>query len=329
MPSVIYIPDMLLPHLDPAKRLNLARTPTPIQPLPRLSELLGSPVYCLRDDQTGFGFGGNKIRKLEYLLHEARSLGCDTLVTCGSNQSNWCCMAAVAGAVLGMEVRLILGGPAPLRDTGNIRLARIVGARMSHFDTADGDVLEAASEQLTQELRSQGRRPYRMIMGGSTGLGALGYVRAFEEIVDYERTADLSFSKIVHATGSAGTQAGLVAGATLHKWHGDIIGMAVSRSAAEQRQKVRGVLQQMLAEPSIEMRRIVVDDAFVGGGYRQNTQACLDAIETFARTEGLFLDEVYTGKAAAGLIEYGRSGRLRRNENVLFIHTGGAAQLFE
>ena len=316
-------------QLRPSRRLNLARKPTPIQAQPRLGELLGASIYCMRDDQTGFGFGGNKIRKLEYLLHEARALGCDTLVTCGSNQSNWCCMAAVAGAVLGMDVRLVLGGSQPLRDTGNIRLARIVGARMTHIDTSDGDVLERASEALAQELEWQGRRPYRMIMGGSTGLGALGYAEAFGEIVHFERTAGLSFSKLIHASGSAGTQAGLIAGATLNEWAGDIIGMAVSRSAEEQRQKVRGVLQQIMTEQLIETRRIIVDDAFVGGGYRQNTQACLAAIEMFALREGIFLDEVYTGKAAAGLIEYARGGRFARDEHVLFLHTGGAAQLFE
>ncbi|HKU13585.1 MAG TPA: D-cysteine desulfhydrase family protein [Steroidobacteraceae bacterium] len=316
-------------RLDPALRLNLARKPTPLQPLPRLSELLGASIYCMRDDQTGFGFGGNKIRKLEYLLYEARKLRSDTLVTCGSNQSNWCCMAAVAGAVLGMEVRLVLGGAQPLRDTGNIRLARIVGARMSHVDTSDGDELERASQALTQELQAQGKRPYRMIMGGSTGLGALGYAEAFSEIVQFERTAGVTFSKVIHASGSAGTQAGLIAGAMLNDWRGDIIGMAVSRSSAEQRQKVHGVLRQVMAEHLIETRRILVEDAFVGAGYRQNTQACLAAIETFALREGIFLDEVYTGKAAAGLIEYARDRRFARDEHVLFLHTGGAAQLFE
>jgi 1-aminocyclopropane-1-carboxylate deaminase/D-cysteine desulfhydrase-like pyridoxal-dependent ACC family enzyme len=168
-----------------------------------------------------------------------------------------------------------------------------------------------------------------MIMGGSTGHGALGYAEAFNEIVKFERTAGLSFSKMIHATGSAGTQAGLIAGAMLNEWPGDIIGMAVSRSAAEQSQKVRGVLQQMIADRLIDLRRIIVEDAFVGGGYRQNTQACLNAIETFARLEGIFLDEVYTGKAAAGLIQYGLSRRFARDENILFLHTGGAAQLFE
>lgn len=316
-------------HVSPVRRVNLARTPTQISLLPRLSGLLGVSIYCMRDDQTGFGFGGNKIRKLEYLLHEARRLGCDTLVTCGSNQSNWCCMVAVAGAVLGMDVRLVLGGPQPQRDTGNIRLSRIAGARMLHIETTDDNVLEAASDALARELESQGMRPFRMIMGGSTGLGALGYAAAFGEIARFERSAGLSFSRIVHATGSAGTQAGLITGAIMNDWPGSIVGMAVSRSADQQRQKVSAVLAQMMSSRLIDMDRVIVDDAFVGGGYRQSTPACLEAIKTFARQEGIFLDEVYTGKAAAGLIEYARTGRFAAGENVLFLHTGGAVQLFE
>jgi D-cysteine desulfhydrase family pyridoxal phosphate-dependent enzyme len=309
--------------------LPLSRAPTPIQALPRLSKMLGAPIYCKRDDLTGFGFGGNKIRKLEYLLGEAVSRGSDCLITCGSNQSNWCCMTSVAGAVLGMDVYLVLGGPVPKVDTGNIRLARIAGARISHIDTNDDQVLEAASGALEDVLRAKGRRPYRMIMGGSTGLGALGYVQAMVEIGSFESTAGIQFSRIIHATGSAGTQAGLIAGSVLGGWPGEIIGMAVSRSASEQQAKVRGVLSQMLPPQRLKQARICVDDGFRGGGYRQKTEGCIEAIEIFARMEGIFLDEVYTGKAAAGLIAYGRDGRFNSGENILFLHTGGAAQLFE
>ncbi len=178
-------------------------------------------------------------------------------------------------------------------------------------------------------LRIKGRRPYRIIVGGSTGLGAFGYVRAMEEIRDFERTAGIRFSKIIHATGSAGTQAGLIAGSVLGGWPGDIVGMAVSRSASEQEVKVRGVLSQILPPKLLQQAKIIVDDGFMGGGYRQITEGCTEAIEIFARTEGIFLDEVYTGKAAAGLIAHGRSGRFGSEENILFLHTGGTAQLFE
>lgn len=315
--------------LEVPPRLRLAQLPTPIHRLPRLSERLGCRIYCKRDDLTGFGFGGNKVRKLEYLLSEARQRGCDSLVTCGSNQSNWCRMASVAGAVLGMDAHLVLGGPVPRADTGNLRLARLAGARISHIDTADDEVLEAACSELERSLAARGRWPFRMIMGGSTGLGALGYVEALTEVAAWERQTGVRFSRIVHATGSAGTQAGLIAGSLLRGWPGEIIGMAVSRCREMQEQKVRAILSQMLPEEALEPAAIIVDDAFMGGGYRHETPACAEAIEIFARTEGIYLDEVYTGKAAAGLIEYGRRGLFRGEENVLFIHTGGAAQLFE
>ncbi len=315
--------------LDVPARRPLAQTPTPVHYLPRLSKMLGAQFYCKRDDLTGFGFGGNKIRKLEFLLSEATQQGADALVTCGSNQSNWCCMTAVAGAVLGLDVYLVLGGPVPQKDTGNIRLARLAGAKISHIDTADDSVLEKASLDLESSLKANGRRPYRIIMGGSTGLGSMGYVHALYEIMAFEKSANLSFSTVIHATGSAGTQAGLVAGSVLGGWGGQIIGMAVSRSAAAQEEKVRAVLVQMLSRKTIERAKVIVEDGFVGAGYRHNTEACAEALEIFSRVEGLFLDEVYTGKAAAGLIAYGRTGRFRADENVLFLHTGGTAQLFE
>jgi D-cysteine desulfhydrase family pyridoxal phosphate-dependent enzyme len=312
-----------------ADRLALAHTPTPIQYLPRLSAMLGAQIHCKRDDLTGFGFGGNKIRKLEYLLADAKRRGNDCLITCGSNQSNWCCMASVAGAVLGMDVYLILGGPVPEVDTGNIRLARLAGARISHIDTEDGSVLDAACEDLQATLEARGRRPCRIVVGGSSGLGALGYAHALFETMQFEQEHGLRFSRIIHATGSAGTQAGLIIGSLLREWPGEILGMAVSRSAGEQTDKVRGVLAQVLSDEALQRAKIIVDDAFVGAGYRRKTEGCIEAIEIFARTEGIYLDEVYTGKAAAGLIEYGRSGRLRPDEHVLFLHTGGTAQLFE
>ena len=307
----------------------MAQTPTPIHHLPRLSKMLGARIYCKRDDLTGFGFGGNKIRKLEYLLSDAAQRGSDSIVTCGSNQSNWCCMTSVAGAVLGMDVYLVLGGPVPKVDTGNVRLERSAGAKISHIDTADDAVLESASRDLADSLAARGRRPYRIIMGGSTGRGALGYANALFEIIAYEGAGGLRFSRIIHATGSGGTQAGLIAGSLLCGWNGDIIGIAVSRSSEAQQQKVRLVLAQIFAGETLARTKIIVDDAFVGGGYRHKTEACAEALEIFARVEGIFLDEVYAGKAAAALIEYGRTGRLHSDENTLFVHTGGSAQLFE
>jgi D-cysteine desulfhydrase len=310
-------------------RRRFARTPTPIHHLAALSKMLGAHIFCKRDDLTGFGFGGNKVRKLEYLLSEIARGECDCIVTCGSNQSNWCCAASVAGAVLGMDVYLVLGGAAPRVDTGNLRLERIAGARVSHVETTDDDVLERASAELTRSLAADGRKPYRMLMGGSTALGSLGYVNALGEVIEYEKDTNTRFRRIFHATGSGGTQAGLVAGSLLFDWPGEIIGIATSRASARQRQKVGAILGQMFTAETAGSAKVIVDDSFVGAGYRHKTDECAEAIEIFARVEGLFLDEVYTGKAAAGLIQYARTGRLPRNESVLFLHTGGSAQLFE
>lgn len=309
--------------------LRLSLAPTPVHPLPRLSKLLGANIYCKRDDLTGFGFGGNKIRKLEYLLSDALQRRCDTLVTSGSNQSNWCRAVAAAGAAIGMEVHLVLQGPVPKAHTGNLRLSRLAGASMTHIETEDDSLLALACSELTETLTARGRKPYQMIVGGSTGLGSLGYVQALREIMEYEQQTATRFSTIIHATGSAGTQAGLVAGAALYGWGGTIIGMAVSRAKELQAPKVRGVLEQMLSASALERARIIVEDNYVGAGYRKNTVACLEAVEVFARTEGIFLDEVYTGKAAAGLIDYAHQERFAADENILFIHTGGAPQLFE
>ena len=319
-------PELLLEAPAP---LRLSQAPTPLHPLPRLSKLLGVTVYCKRDDLTGFGFGGNKIRKLEYLLGNAVQRGCDTLITSGSNQSNWCRMVAAAGAALGMQVHLVLQGPVPKSYTGNLRLSKIAGASMTHIETDDDSKLDVACNELADTLRARGRKTYQMIVGGSTGLGSLGYVQTLREIMEYEQRTGTRFATIIHATGSGGTQAGLVAGAALYGWGGDVLGMAVSRSKEEQVPKVRRVLEQMLTASALQRARVVVEDGYVGAGYRKHTAACLNAVEVFARTEGIFLDEVYTGKAAAGLIDYARKGRFAGGENILFIHTGGAAQLFE
>lgn len=303
--------------------------PTPIQALPRLGERLGVRLYCKRDDLSGFGFGCNKTRKLEYLVADARLAGADALVTCGSNQSNWCAATAVAGAVAGLDVYLVLGGATPSIDTGNVRLDRLAGAKISHVDTSDDATLEACSAELAGSLRARGRRPYLMPMGGSTRIGAQGYVRAREEIAAWEQAQGLRFSHLVHATGSGGTQAGLVAGGHGQGRHGDVIGMAISRDATAQTAKIRQVLGELLDEATAGALPLQVEDRFVGVGYRQPTREAEEAIALFARLEGIFLDQVYTGKAAAGLIAYCREARFGADDCILFVHTGGAVQLFE
>ncbi|MGH8237033.1 MAG: 1-aminocyclopropane-1-carboxylate deaminase/D-cysteine desulfhydrase, partial [Steroidobacteraceae bacterium] len=260
--------------LDAYPRLRHALTPTPIQFLPALSKTLGRAVYCKRDDMSGFGFGGNKIRKLEFLLHDALNEGCDSLVTCGSNQSNWCRMTAAVGAANQLDVHLVLGGGEPDRLTGNLLLNRILGAHLHHVLTDDDAQLETAAAAVAANLRSRGKRPYHMIMGGSTGLGTLGYMAAMHEIMAQEIQLGVHFDAIVHATGSGGTQAGLVAGQVLGRWPGRIVGISVSRHALAQETKVWSVLDQAAEMLATDFTRadVIVNDKHVGGGYRKNTQ---------------------------------------------------------
>jgi D-cysteine desulfhydrase family pyridoxal phosphate-dependent enzyme len=312
-------------------RLRHALTPTPIHYMRSLSKALGVELYCKRDDLNGFGFGGNKVRKLEFLLHDALRQGCRTLVTCGSNQSNWCRMTAAAGVANGLSVHLVLGGRKPERATGNLVLNSILGAHIHHLDTDQDAELEAAAEALTDELAAQGQQPYPMPIGGSSGLGVLGYMEAMREIMLQERELGISFDVIVHATGSGGTQAGLIAGKFLGQWPGQIIGITVSRSTAEQQAKVRDALAscKTLLDCDLSMLEVTARDEYFGEGYRKNTPAAAAAIEMFARLEGIFLDQVYTGKAAAGLIDMAHRGELGAGQKVLFLHTGGSVQLFE
>lgn len=312
-------------------RMHLALRPTPIQKLERLSRLLGCSIYCKRDDLTGFGFGGNKIRKLEYLIRDAVDRDADAIVTCGSNQSNWCRMTAVAGIAANLDVHLVLGGGTPKRLTGNLLLNRVAGARLHHVDTEEDAELERVASELADTMSGDARKAVRFVMGGSDGLGTLGYVDAFREILEFEARNRLEFDTIVVATGSGGTQAGLIVGQQLSGWQGTVIGMTASRSMTAQLEQVRRVIGRFdeLAGTELSGAEVVTNDSYVGDGYRKRTAGCDEAIELFARTEGIFLDRVYTGKAAAGLIDYARSGRFQPTENVLFIHTGGNVQLFE
>lgn len=296
-----------------------------------LSKSLGVEIYCKRDDLTGFGCGGNKVRKLEFLVHDALRQGCSTLVTCGSNQSNWCRMTAAVGAANGLATHLVLGGGEPPRATGNLVLNSILGAHIHYLATHEDSELEAATAALTDTLTAQGQRPYRMPMGGSTGLGVLGYMEAMNEIILQERELGINFDVVLHATGSGGTQAGLIAGKLLGNWPGQIIGVTVSRSAEAQRAKVRGVLASCatLLDTDLSHAEVIARDEYFGEGYRKNTPAAQAAIEMFARLEGVFLDQVYTGKAAAGLIDLARRREFAADQNVLFLHTGGTVQLFE
>lgn len=326
---------LLKEHLGQFPNLSMSILPTPVHKLEFLSRKYNCNIYCKRDDLTGFAFGGNKIRKLDYLLMDALTQECDSIVTNGSNQSNWCRMTATAGAANMLEVHLVLAGKKPGKNTANLLLDELVGANIHHVNTNDDTLLEKVSLEQVEKLKEQGRRPYYMSVGGSNSIGALGYIKAFQEILEYSSKSGIEFSKIYMGSGSAGTQAGLVAGQLLSGWGGVITGINVSRSKIEQEEKVKIIVEDTLRLLNVQMdqsiwnKQVVNNDNYLGEGYRKNTESARQAIELFARKEGIFLDEVYTGKAAAGLIDHLEKGLISSDENVLFIHTGGNVQLFE
>ena len=317
--------------LRPFPRLHNSLLPTPVHRLDYLSDEYGVNVYCKRDDLTGFGFGGNKTRKLDYLLPHALSQGCDTLIAIGANQSNFCRMAAAYGVAGNMEVHLILGGKEPENATGNLRLDHLLEVACHHVDSSDWDTWAHEAEKLERELTSQGKKVYRMPVGGSTSRGALGYVDAFSEIIADQSRLGVEFDTVIHASSSAGTQAGLVVGQAVSGWCGSIIGISVAKRQAIQEKDVLHLARTTAAEidACVDPSSIVVDDGYVGEGYAVLTPNCERAVALFAQRLGIFLDYVYTGKAAAALIDYLQKGRFDNGANVLFIHTGGNIELFE
>jgi D-cysteine desulfhydrase family pyridoxal phosphate-dependent enzyme len=305
--------------------------PTPIHELGPLSDLLGVEIYCKRDDLTGFGLGGNKSRKLDYLLPHAKSKGADTLVAVGANQSNFCRMVAAYGRVNDMEVHLVLGGKRPEKPTGNLLVDHMLGAEIHHVDSMSWDRWEAEAASVEAKLAEQGRKTYRMPVGGSTPIGALGYVQAMSEIMDDEERLGVSFGTIIHASSSGGTQAGLVVGKEIAGWPGRIVGMSVAKDTEAQQRDVDALAGKVgrFLDVDVVGADVIADDAYLGDTYGAKTDQCREAVDMFARKCGIFLDYVYTGKAAAGLIDYARTDRFQKGEKVLFIHTGGNLEIFE
>lgn len=315
-------------------RASLARLPTPIDPLSRLSAYLGGPrLYAKRDDLTGLGLGGNKLRKLEFLLGEALALGADTVLTVGAMQSNHARQTAAACARLGLECELILRRGCHATEAylhnGNMLLDRLFDARIHVIETPESreDRMAARAEV----LHGEGRRPYCIPVGGSCGLGNLGYVECAWEILAQAADAKMKFEAVVVATGSGGTQGGLVAG--MQRLDGaPVIGIAVEGDRREQealaaRQATESL--RLLGRSDIDLGgQVSVMDDFVGPGYARPTDAMREALSLAARFEGLVLDPVYTGKAFAGLLSLARSGRYDRDQSLLFVHTGGTPGLF-
>jgi len=311
-------------------RTRLAHLPTPLEELPRLTKALGGPcLFIKRDDQTGLAAGGNKTRKLEFLVGEALAQGADCLLTAGAVQSNHCRQSAAAAAKHGLRCVLVLRGEPPAEVTGNLLLDEILGAEIVWAgDRPREDVLAEA----TEAERAAGRKPYAFPIGGSTPLGATGYAVAMAEVMVQAKALGVSFDQMVFASSSGGTHAGLVAGAALHGFAGQVLGISIDEDASWLRETVAR-LATGTAELSGQPRRFEPEEIhananYLGGGYAVLGEPEREAIRLFAETEGILLDPVYTGRAAAGLVDLIRRGIIDRGETVLFWHTGGTPALF-
>lgn len=326
----------LLAELDRFPREPLAHLPTPLEPMHRLAGALGGGnLWIKRDDCTGLGAGGNKVRKLEYLMADARARACDTVITAGGVQSNHARQCAAAAARLGLDCHLVLeelgaGETDEYLMSGNALLDTLMGARVHR--AREGDDLDAAMASLAAELTRAGRAPCVMPVGGSSALGALGYVRCAVELIEQADAAGIDIHCIVHASGSAGTQAGLVAGLHACARAVPVLGVCVSREAREQEARVHALAEQTLAllgvDAPLSRERIRADSSEVGRGYGYPTAATYEALALAARSEGLLLDPVYTGKALAWLVAALGRGAIERDASVVFLHTGGSPALF-
>ena len=315
--------------LDAVPRVALARLPTPLEEMPRLAKHLGlAKLLVKRDDATGLAMGGNKARKLEYDFAPILAGGHDVVVTIGGAQSNHAAMTAAAARRLGLDIKLVLGGPNVTRLAGNMLLDDIYGAEVRYLvDDDDNDSLAAAMAAWVAELRREGRRPYALPIGGSTGLGALGYVRAMRELA---AEAGPGPFRIVTAIGSCGTFAGLNLGARLFAPRARVVGISVSRTARQIADRTAELVSEAAAILGVappDLGALEVHDRF-HEAYGVATASGAEAIRAAARLEGLLLDPVYTGKSMAGLFALARSGALDPGIPVVFLHTGGLPILF-
>jgi len=325
-------PGPRLPDYPP--RLQLAQRPTPLQLLERLSQRLGGPrIWVKRDDLTGCAETGNKVRKLEFILAAAMADGADTLITCGGVQSNHCRATALLCARLGLRCHLLLRGAAEDDLDGNLLLDHLAGARIRYVEAPRYlRELPALLEEEADRVRASGGRPFIVPTGGSDAIGLWGHVAVCEELAADFAAQGIAPGHLVCATGSGGTQAGLVAGALFHGLNARVWGMAVCNDAAWFRDKIRQDLAAWSERYGVgldpEGIPVEVIDDYIGPGYARADEAVFDTMVELARSEGLLLDPVYTGKAFHGLLCEYRQGRFDDSDDLVFLHTGGLFGLF-
>ena len=317
-------------------RLHFAHLPTPLEPMDQLSKALGGPrLWVKRDDCTGLAGGGNKTRKLEFLLADALQAKADTIITQGATQSNHVRQTAAIAAKLGLACEILLEDRTGSDDpdynlNGNVMLDQMMGANLQKVP--GGTDMDGAMANLAAELRGQGKNPYVIPGGGSNPVGALGYAHCGLELLYQAAAQDLKIDLVTHATGSAGTQAGLVAGLSATRSGIPVLGYGVRAPREQQETKVYGLAcatADLMGCPGAVARdQVTANCDYVGAGYGIPREDTLEAMTLFARYEGLLLGPVYSGKGAAGLIDGIRRGDFDPSMNIVFIHTGGAQALF-
>ena len=314
-------------------RQSLGFFPTPLIALSRLSKALDGPtIFMKRDDNTGLALGGNKTRKLEFIMGDALAQGADCVITAGAAQSNHCRQTAAAAASLGLECHLVLGGEEPEQISGNLLLDKIFG---SHIHWAGANRKGEDIPKIVEQLTKQGKKPYVIPYGGSNELGALAFVEAFKELESQRESMDVLFTHIVFASSSGATQAGLMLGKKILNSPAQIVGINIDKGETD---KVpfdqytvalaNSTASLIGADHQFSETDLILNSDYVGEGYGVVGTLENEAIAMTAQTEGILLDPVYTGRAMGGLIDMIRSGKIKKTDRVLFWHTGGAPALF-
>jgi len=324
--------------------MNLSRFPrirytegyTPIEKLEKLTKHLGGPnIYIKRDDLLGLAGGGNKTRKLEFLMADAKNCGADTIITCGAVQSNHCRLTLAAAVREGLKCQFVLEQRVPNSydesATGNNFLYKLLGIEAVHVVEGGSDIVGKMNE-VAEELKKQGRKPYIVPGGGSNEIGALGYVSCAQEVLVQTHDMGLNIDHVVLTSGSAGTHAGFLTGFIGSNVGIPITGIGINKKNDIQIDRVYNLClktaEKLGLKNEIKREDVVVFEDYIGGGYSIRTDAMIEAIVLLARMEGLLLDPVYTGKTMAGLIDLVKKGYFKDCENVLFLHTGGAPTLY-
>lgn len=314
-------------------KASLGYFPTPLIELTRLSKTLGGPnIYMKRDDNTGLALGGNKTRKLEYIMGDALAKGADTVITAGAIQSNHCRQTAGAAASLGLECHLVLGGEEPEQPQGNLLLDKVYGCHI-HWtgENRKGEDIPA----LVAQLKAEGKKPYVIPYGGSNELGAIAFIEAYKELNAQREALKVDFSHIIFASSSGATHAGLMLGNKILQTHSQIIGINIDKGEMDKVpfdehivSLANSTAQLIAADYQFTADDLILNSDYVGDGYGVIGELEKEAIALTAQNEGILLDPVYTGRAMGGLIDMIRTEQIKATDNVLFWHTGGAPALF-